>query len=84
MHFQELWDACAQNKTSDVSKNVIIIHGTSVRRKKRQKSQNLHFHKLWHSCAQNQTADISNMHFHNFWDACAQNKTSENSRNALS
>ena len=32
INVQEFWDSCAQNKTSDVSKNAIIIYGTSGRR----------------------------------------------------
>ena len=38
MHFQELWDSCAQNKTSKISKKCTFWHsGTPVRRIERRK-----------------------------------------------
>ena len=63
MHFQEFWDSCAQNKTSENVRNLkkytVKNYGTPVHRTKRQKSQKMHSQEFWDSCAQNKTSEVS-------------------------
>ena len=92
MHVQEFWDSCAQNKTSEISKNRFYLYkstfrhsGTPVRRIKCRKYQTNALQKLWDSCAQNKTLYFANTRLsRKVWDSCAQNRTSEISNNALS
>ena len=59
MHFQEFWDSCAQNKTSELNKNTVKNSRARVRRTKRRKYQQIDFQELWDSCAQDKTSKIS-------------------------
>ena len=53
MNFHELWDSCAQNHASEISKNLPFRNsGTLARRTKRQKSQKMQFQDLWDSWIQ--------------------------------
>ena len=90
MCFQELWDFCAQNKTSEISTRWLsgILglpraeqHVTNL---KKMHFQQMHVQNFWDSCAQNKSSEISKMHFQEFWDSCAQNNTSVISQSWLS
>ena len=102
MDFQEFWDSCAQNKTSEISTNglsgilgllcaeqdfgnvkkcIVIIYGTSVRRKERRKPQKTHFQEFEDACAQNKT---NKNHFQKILDSCTLNATANISKSALS
>ena len=53
MHFQEFGDSCAQNKTSEISKNAHPgIRGLLCAEQNVGNLKKLHFHKFWHSGAQ--------------------------------
>ena len=62
MHFQEFWDSCAQNKTSEVLKKHALsgILGLLCEEQDVGNLKNMHFQELWDSCAQNYTSEFSN------------------------
>ena len=60
MYFQEFWDSCAQNKTSEISKNALsLILGLLCAEQDVGNLKELHFQEFWDSCAQNKTSEIS-------------------------
>ena len=60
MRFQEFWDSCAGNKTSEISNKCTFRNsGTPVRRTKRRKAQKVDFQDFWDYSAQNKTSEIS-------------------------
>ena len=85
MNFQELWDSCAQNKTSEIpTKCTSHNSGTPVRK---QNVRNIKKCTLRNSGipvrrAKRRISQKSD--FQEFWDSCAQKKTSEISKTALS
>ena len=84
MHFQEFWDSCAQNKTSEISKNALsgILGFLGAEQDVGNIKKSLS-RILGPLCAE-QTSEISKMGFQEVWHSCAQNNTSEISKNALS
>ena len=51
--------------------------GTTVRKTKRRKYQDMHFQNFWDSCAQSKSVgNLPKLDFQTFWDSCAQNETS--------
>ena len=63
MHFQEFWDSCAQNKTSEISKAWTFWKRNLGLLCAEQHVGNLKqmcFQEFWDSCAQNKTSEISN------------------------
>ena len=82
MNFQELWDPCAQNKTSELSKQKRLsrILGLLCA------EQNVENLKEWtfRNSGTPKCRKSQKMHFQEFWDSWSQNKTSEISKNALS
>ena len=60
MHFQEFWDSCAQNKTSEISnKCTFRKYGTPVRRTRRRKSQKNGLSGILGLLRAGQTSEIS-------------------------
>ena len=59
-HVHELWDTCAQNKTSEISKNALLgIMGLLGAEQHVGNLTILHFQEFRDSCAQNKTSGIS-------------------------
>ena len=56
MHFQDFWDSCVQNKTSEISNNGLSGILGILRTSEISKND---FHEFWGSCAQNKTSGIS-------------------------
>ena len=79
MHFQEFWDSCSQNKTSEISTPALSrILGLLCAERNVENLNKMHFQELWDSCAQNDRTEIDKKtDFRELWDSCAQNKTSE-------
>ena len=81
MHVPKFWYSCAQNKTSESSRNGLSrIMGLLCAEQNVGNIKNMHVQELWDSCAQRKTSKYLKMHFQEFWDSCAQNKTSKISR----
>ena len=60
MHFQEVWDSCAQKKTSEISKNELSgMLGLLCAEQDVRNIKKMHFQEFWDSCAQNKTSEIS-------------------------
>ena len=60
MNFEKIWDSCAQNTPSEISKKCTFrISGTPVRRTRRRKSQHVQVQEFWVSYAQNKISEIS-------------------------
>ena len=60
LHYQELWDSCAQNKTSEISTNALSgIMGLLGAEQDAGNLNKNHFQEFWDSCAQNKTSEIS-------------------------
>ena len=58
--FQEFWDSCAQNKTSEVSKNGLSgILGLLCVEQDVGNLKKTDFQEFWDSCAQSKTSEIS-------------------------
>ena len=85
MHFQEFWDSCAQNKTSEISK--IALSGILGLLCVEQDVGNI---KQWTfriygtPVRRTRRRKSQQTHVQEFWDSCAQNKTSKISKNAFS
>ena len=60
MHFQEFWDSCAQNRTSEIS-NIALsrILGLLCAEQDVTNLKKIHFQEFRVSCAQNRTSEIS-------------------------
>ena len=83
--FQEFWDSCAQNKTSEISK--IALSGILGLLGAEQNVRNLKtctFRNSGTPGRRTKRQKSQKMHFQEFWDSCAQNKTSEISKSELS
>ena len=59
MHFQELWDAFAQNKTSEISKMDFQQFWDSCAQNKTSEISKMDFQQFWDSCVENKTSEIS-------------------------
>ena len=61
MHFQELWDSCAQNEKSEIIKQSDFqeFWDSCAQNQKRRKYRALHVQKCSDSCAQNKKSEIS-------------------------
>ena len=60
MQSQELWDSCAQNKTSEISKHALSrILGLLCPEHHVGSLSKMYFQELWDSCAQKKTSEIS-------------------------
>ena len=78
MHFQEFWDSCAQNKTSEISKNA--LSGSLGLLGAEQDVGNLKNYTSRNSATpvrRLKRRKSQKMHVQDFWDSRAQNKTSE-------
>ena len=59
VNVQEFWDSCAQNKTSEISKNALSrIPGLLCAEQDVGNLNKMYFQELWDSCAQNTTSEI--------------------------
>ena len=59
MHFQDFWDSCAQNKTSEISKSARSrILGLLCAEQNVGDLNNVS-QEFWNACAQNKTSEIS-------------------------
>ena len=61
MDFQEFWDSCAQNKTSEISKKCTFRDSVTpvCRKKKKRRVSKQNKYELWDSFAQNRTSEFS-------------------------
>ena len=85
MHFQEFWDSCAQNKTSEISKNALVgVLGLLCAEQNVGNLKKWTFRSSGTPVRRTKRRKSQAMHFYEFWDTCAQNKTSEISKNVLS
>ena len=86
MHFQEFWNSCAQNKTSEISKHTLsrILGLLCAEQDVGNLNKNVLSGILGLLCAEQNVGNLKKMHFQEFWDSCAQNKASEISKNELS
>ena len=81
MHFQELWDSCAQNKTSTISKNTLSeivglrfpVQTSEISKSALSKNMGLRF-------AEQNVGNLKTCTFRHSGTPCAQNKTSEISK----
>ena len=81
MDFQEFWDSCAQNKTSEISKNALSgILGLLGAEQDVGNLKKCTFRKQGTPVHRTRRRKSQQMHVQEFWDSCAQNKTSEISR----
>ena len=85
MHFQELWDSCAQNKTSEISAIVLSdILGLLCAEQHVGNFKMCTFKNSGTPVRRTKRRKSQKMDFPEFWDSSAQNKPSEISKNALS
>ena len=85
MHCQEIWDSCAQNKTSEISKHGLSgILGFLCAEQDVGNLNKCTFRNWGSPVRRTRRRKSQKNHFQEFWDSCAQNKTSEISTNALS
>ena len=83
--FQELWDSCAQNKTSEISKHGLSrILGLLCAEQDVGNLKKCTFRNSGTPVRRTKLQKSQKMNCQEFWDSCAQNKTSEISKNALS
>ena len=60
MHFQELWDSCAQNKTSEISRDALSeIVGLQFAEPIVGNLKHMHVQNVWDFGSQNKTSEIS-------------------------
>ena len=76
MHFQEFWDSCAQNKTSELSKKDFQGFWDSCARNKTSDiSKKCPSRKSGTPVRRTRRRKYQKLHFLDFWDSCAQNRT---------
>ena len=81
MDFQEFWDSCAQNKTSEISRNGLSgILGLLCAEQNVGNIKHWTF-KNYGSPRRTSRRKSQKMDFQELWDSCAQNKMSEISNN---
>ena len=84
MLFQKFGDSCAQNKTSEISKNALSdILGLLCAEQAVGNLKNALSGILGLLCVEQDVGKSPKMDFQDFWDSCAQNETSEISKNVL-
>ena len=80
-YFQELWDSCAQHKTSEISKNPLPgILGLLCAEQNVRNLKNALPGILGLLGAEQNVRNLKKMRFPEFWDSWTQNKTSEISK----
>ena len=85
MHVQEFWDSCAQNKTSEISKNELSgILGLLCAEQDIGNLKHCTLRKSGTPARIIQRRKSPTLHFQKLWDSCAQNKTPDISKHALS
>ena len=78
LHAQEVWDSCAQNKASEISKNALSeILGVLCAEQHVGNLDNCTFRNSGTPVRRTTRRKSRKMHFQKLWDSCAQNKTSE-------
>ena len=81
MHFQEFWDSCAQNKTSEILKTALSrILGLLCAEQNVRNFKKRTFRKSGTPVRRTKRRKSQKLHFQEVWDSCAQNKTSEISK----
>ena len=81
MHFQEFWDSCAQNKTSEIQKNGLVgMVGLLCAEQDVGNLSKRTFKNSGTPVRRTTRRKSQHLHFQEFWDSCAQNKTSEISK----
>ena len=76
--FQEFWDSCAQNKTSEISKSRLSgILGLLCAEQDVGNLKKCTFRSSGTPVRRTRRRKSQKMHFQEFWDSWAQNKTSE-------
>ena len=77
-HFQEFWDSCAQNKTSEISKSALPrILGLLCAEQHVGNIKQCTFRNSGTPVRRTKRQKSKKMHLQEVWDSCAQNKTSE-------
>ena len=85
VHFQEFWDSCAQNKTSEISTNALSgFLGQLCAEQNVGNLEHCTFRNSGTPVRRAKRRKYQHMNFQEFWDSCAQNKRSEISTIALS
>ena len=85
LHCLEFWDSCAQNRTSEISKNALSgILGLLFAEQNVGNLNNYTFRNYATPVRRTRRRKYQKMDCQEFWDSCAQNKTSEVSKAAVS
>ena len=85
MHFHKLWDSCAQNKTSEISKSSLPgIRGPLCAEQNVGNIEKCTFRNYGIPVRRTKRRKYQQVHFQEFWQSCAQNKTPEVKHHALS
>ena len=85
MHFQKLWDFCAQNKTSEISQNALSEFLELLCAEQHVGNiKNCTFRNYGTPVRSTKRRKSQQMQFQKVGDSCAQNQTSEISKHALS
>ena len=85
MDFQELWDSCAQNTTSEISKSALSrIMELMCAEQDVGNLKKCTFRKSRTPVRRTKRRKSQQMYFQNIWDSRSQSKPSEISNNALS
>ena len=84
MNFQKLWDSCAQNNTSEISKTALSeFMGLLSAEQHAGNLKECTFIISGSPVRRTTLRKSQKLHFHISWDSCAQNKTSDISETAL-
>ena len=85
MHFQEFWDSCAQNKTSEIPRAELSgILGLLCAEQNVGNLKKCTFRNSGTPVRRTDRRKSQQKSFQDLWDSCAQNKTSEVSKHGLS